>query len=81
MPRYYFHVDDGAGHTDDDGHELPDIATAKCEAVKYAGDLICEAHATFWDRGDWQMTVSDDDGLTLFTLIFAGYDAPATVAA
>jgi hypothetical protein len=81
VPRYYFHVSDGTSQTDEDGHEFDDLKAAKCEAVKYAGNLICEDHGSFWDRGDWEMRVTDKAGLTLFTLVFAGYDAAATMDA
>jgi hypothetical protein len=78
MARYFFHVIDGLALSDDVGSEHGDLASAKCEAVVYAGRLICEDAASFWDRGDWQMNVTDEVGLTLFTLVFAGYDAAAT---
>jgi hypothetical protein len=81
VPRYFFHVTDGTGQTDDGGRVLADLAAAKCEAVKYAGDLICGASERFWDEAEWHMTVADETGLTLFTLILAGYDAPSTLAA
>ena len=39
MPRFFFHVED---RPDDEGTELPSVAAAKCEAVRYAGKLICD---------------------------------------
>jgi hypothetical protein len=77
MPRYFFNVTDGHNMSDEDGHDLPDLKTARCEAVKYAGALICDSASDFWTAGEWEMRVSDDRGLTLFTLVFAGYDAAA----
>jgi hypothetical protein len=81
MPKYYFQVDDGASDPGGDGIELADLKAAKCEAVKYAGRLICDAHTSFWHMDDWRLTVANEDGLTLFTLIFASVDSPFSVAA
>ncbi|MGI8706496.1 MAG: DUF6894 family protein [Sphingomicrobium sp.] len=72
--RFFFHAD---GLPDKLGVDLPDLATAKCEAVRYAGRLLCDQASEFWDRGDFLMTVTDDQGLTLFTLQFNAFEAPA----
>ena len=75
MPRYFFHVD---GSTSDTvGVELDSFAVAKCEAVKVAGQLICENASVFWDTHDFTMNVADDAGLTLFSLMFVGIEAAA----
>lgn len=74
MPRYYFQVE---GPPDDLGAELPDLAAAKCEAVRYAGRLICEEADKFWDTADFTMTVTDENGLVLFSLTLSGTEAPA----
>jgi len=65
MPRYHFHTHD---HRDVDGHILPSLEAAKCEAVKLAGQIVCDDAPRFWDGADWVMTVTDDNGLTLFQL-------------
>ena len=77
MPRFYFHIEDGTSIADDVGMELPDVAEAKCEAVRYAGRLICDHAGEFWDAGQWNMTVSDERGLTLFALHLSGTEAAA----
>ena len=74
MSRFFFHTDD---MPDDEGLELPSIADAKCEAVRYAGSLICDRAAKFWDTADLKITVSDERGLLLFILQFTGTEAPA----
>jgi uncharacterized protein DUF6894 len=80
MARYYFHIDDGSNISDDVGTELRTLAEAKCAAVQYAGQLICDAAGEFWDAAQWSMTVADATGLTLFTLEFAGTESPAIQA-
>jgi hypothetical protein len=74
MPKFYFHVD---GVQDPEGIELSGLAEAKCEAVRYAGRLICDSAGDFWNAADWNMKVSDENGLDLFALHFAGVEAPA----
>ena len=56
--------------------DLPSLAVAKCEAVRYAGRLICEQANSFWDKGDFTMSVTDETGLILFSLVLSGVDAP-----
>lgn len=77
MPRYYFNIDNGQAIPDVKGIELKNLAAAKCEAIQMAGRLICDAAATFWDRAEWSMTVTDATGLTLFRLEIMGTEAPA----
>jgi hypothetical protein len=43
MPRYLFHADNGAGYVEDgEGRDLPDLAAARREALKSAGEIIAE---------------------------------------
>ena len=77
MPRFFFHVHDNTLAHDAVGSELADLAAAKCEAVKYAETLICDAALHFWNRGEWKMIVTDDKGLVLFELLLVSFDAPS----
>jgi hypothetical protein len=77
MPRYFFHIEyDGAIH-DDEGTEYENLKVAKCEAVKLAGQMICDAAGEFWNQDEWKLTATNEDGLTLFALHFIGVEAPA----
>lgn len=76
MPRFHFNIEDNSTR-DLEGVELESLAVAKCEAVKTAGNMICEAANEFWDHSEWNMTVCDESGLTLFALHFMGTEAPA----
>jgi hypothetical protein len=76
MPNYHFNISDDAS-PDPDGIEIANLATAKCEAIQMAGRIICDAARDFWDRAEWTMTVTDDQGLTLFTLQIVGTEAPS----
>jgi hypothetical protein len=42
MPRYYFHLHNGATARDEEGRELPDLETARQEAIKAARELMGE---------------------------------------
>jgi hypothetical protein len=79
MPRYFFHIDDGVLRQDDEGTILKDLASAKCDGVKLAGQAICDAGEAFWDRQEWTLTATDEDGMTLFRLDILGTEAPALV--
>jgi hypothetical protein len=80
MPRYFFHIQDGVTAQDDEGVELEDVSVAKCQAVRLAGQMICDDAASFWDREEWKLTATDEAGLTLFCLHIVGIDAPAAMA-
>ena len=79
MPRFYFHIEDDSEIIDDLGTELSSNAAAKCEALRYASRLICDEAERYWDAGEFQMTVADENGLTLFSLALTltAVDAPS----
>ena len=79
MPRFFFHTNNPAERNvqDDLGTELPDIHTAKCQAVTYAGQLLCDVAEHCWDHADFELTVTDEKGLILFTMRVVGIEAPA----
>lgn len=77
MPRYFFHIRDGSEYPDDEGVVLRDIDAAKEEAIRYAGEILQSEPKRFWTGEEWQMTVVNDAGLTLFTLMFLATDAPS----
>jgi hypothetical protein len=78
MPVYHFHVRDGANIPDPDGTELPDLRSARVEAVKLAGRLLMDEPDSFWEGSNWHLEVTDDSGIALFRLDFMATDtAPA----
>jgi hypothetical protein len=76
MPRYFFHVEDGAVHTDTEGMVLDGLDAAREHAVCYFAELLRDAPRAFWNHDDWVMRVADATGLIFFTLHFT-----ATIAA
>ncbi|HYG48002.1 MAG TPA: hypothetical protein VD846_08670 [Allosphingosinicella sp.] len=81
MPRYFFHIEDGSTTHDEEGTVLENVTVAKGEAVKLAGQMICDSAGSFWDRQEWKLTAANAEGLTLFCLHFVGIDAPAAMGA
>ena len=78
MARYFFHTNHpDEAITQHEGVEFPTVQVAKCEAVTYAGQLLCNAGEHFWDTADFELTVTDENGLMLFTLRMVGTEAPA----
>ena len=79
MPRFFFHTNHPSEQNvqDDVGRDFPSIHAAKCEAVCYAGRLLCDSGEHFWDKGDFDLTVTDEKGLILFTMRVVGTEAPA----
>jgi len=79
MARYFFHTNHPSeiDVQDDEGLDFPSIHAAKCEAVAYAGRLLADSANTFWDHGDFELMVTDERGLILFTMRVVGIEAPA----
>jgi hypothetical protein len=77
MPRYHFNLSDGRSIPDLEGSELPDLASARREAARYAGQLLQDDPQAVWDGGEWVLEVTDARGLLLFRLILSAIEAPA----
>lgn len=79
MARFYFHTNHPAELTiqDDEGVDFPTVRDAKCAAVKYAGQLLADVAEHFWDEANFDLTVTDDNGLILFSMRVLGIEAPA----
>lgn len=70
MPRYFFNIYNDEITIDEEGRELPDIATAHELALDSARDLVCESihhgHLNLDDR----IEVIDEKGETVLILTF-----------
>jgi hypothetical protein len=75
MPRYFFHTEDGRCVPDEDGSDLPNQGVARIEAIKVLAELLHENADRFWATGAFRVTVSNGDGLALFTIDVRGADA------
>ena len=77
MPRFFFHRADGGFDSDNEGTELPNLDTARTEAVRYAAELVRDRPDYVWNGKDFRVEVSDDTGMLLCTVAILGFDAPA----
>jgi hypothetical protein len=69
--RYFFHVRDGFDRPDEIGLDLPDIAAARAEAIRSAGEILRELDRKLAPNSLWEMHVTDQPGHTLFTCCFS----------
>jgi hypothetical protein len=76
MPRYLFHMPSPTV-PEPEGIELPDLDAARRVATRTACAMIGQNVDEFWQSREWQMTVSDESGLQLFSLTFFASDAAA----
>ena len=77
MPRFFFHHTDGGFDPDNEGTELPDLATARVEAVRYAAEVVRDRPDEVWSGETFRIEVSDEHGMLLCTVVILGLDAPA----
>ncbi|HEV2159851.1 DUF6894 family protein [Bradyrhizobium sp.] len=64
MPRYFFHIHDGASVLDDVGLDLPDIFAARSAAVELSGEILKHDLADpLLPHVSWQVEVSDSPRL------------------
>ncbi len=78
MPRFFIHTNNpvDGGVQDNEGVEFSSVHDAKCQAVSYAGGLLCDVGGKFWDTADFELTATDESGLILFTMRVIGTEAP-----
>ena len=79
VARFYFHTNHPTEQSvqDDEGFEFSSVQDAKRAAVKYAGELLADVAEKFWDEADFDLTVTDESGLILFSMRVVGIEAPA----
>ncbi len=77
MALYFFHTKDGHEEIDAEGTDLPTLSNARVEAAKVMGDLLRRRSGDLWVDGDWNLTVTDSEGLVLLCIDVAATEAPA----
>lgn len=63
MPRCFFHVIDGTGP--------PDVCTARAQAIRLSGEILCDMGGRFRDGAEWRLEVQDARGRTSLVLRFS----------
>jgi hypothetical protein len=71
VPRFYFHVRHVTGvlDIDEEGQDLPDVTSAKTEALEAAKELIIEG-IRMNQRIDCRFEVAGQDGRVIFVVPF-----------
>jgi hypothetical protein len=59
---------DGVADPEGDSIELSSVAAARLEAAKVLLDIMRDDVEQEWQVADWEIIVSDDQSLTLFSL-------------
>ena len=68
MPLFHFNLNDGTCAPDKDGTDLPNVQTAKIEAVKHAAELMRDDPREIWENGALKVDVTDHGGHKLFSV-------------
>lgn len=76
MPRYFFHAADGRRDRDSTGVELADHASARAEAIRFAGAVLTDEPEVLWEGGPFRIEVTDAAQHLLFTVVTLTIDAP-----
>ena len=77
MPRYFFQLRDGKSDRDVEGTELAGVQEARLEAGKLIGACLQNEPGALWTEAEWQLDVSDERDLILFTVLIWGFKTPA----
>ena len=80
MPRYFFHVQDGARIIDEEGTVLPGLTEARAQAIITSGEMLKENGRGLWGGIEWRMWVTDETGDTVCALRFTAEDSEGGVA-
>lgn len=76
MPRYFFHTDAANHDRDVEAVELPSRAAARAEALRYGGALLQDESNDLWDGKELRISVTDENGRLLVTVLMLAVDAP-----
>ena len=71
MPRYTFAINDGKSQPDEIEIDLIDIAEAKAQAIRTAGEVLADIGCgSIWDGVPWQLIVKDENHLNVLDIKF-----------
>lgn len=76
MPRYFFNSRDGYEHPDAEGTELPDLRSAREQAIRLFGAMVYQEGFASKFGDDWHMDVLDEAGQLALRLRFTITEMP-----
>lgn len=74
--RYFFNIRNGGTAPLPQCFDLSSIQEVRREVVKLACAAIGDDPDEFWHTREWQLTVTNESGLNLLTLLVLATDAP-----
>lgn len=77
MPHYRIRVDDHSHLDLQEDVELANAHRARLEASRIAGDLLRHEAQSVMEAGGCEVTVEDERGLVLFSVLIVTANAPA----
>lgn len=77
MARYFFHTEDGAHFTDEEGMEFATPDQARHEAISTFTQMLHSEGDKFWEHGCFRLTVTDEQGMIFCVLNLSSTEAPA----
>ena len=78
MAFYHFEVRTPSHVMITEGAEFADGTAARVEAAKRVGSLLHDHAGQLWVDQDWQMDVTDDNGLILYVIQISALRSAAT---
>jgi hypothetical protein len=75
--RFHFRFEESNSSPEEQRLDLLDVDAAKCRALQFMSDILCDRPRKFWESETCRVTVSDRDGLILFSLDMVATLAPA----
>jgi hypothetical protein len=79
MARYVFNIVNGESPPESISLDLPDFDAVRREALRAACLSITDNADRFWQLSEWQMIVTDANGLMLFNLHMNATMAPVAM--
>jgi hypothetical protein len=79
MPRYHINIRTESHIAQTLDVERDDHTALRIELARFVGELLKDHAEVIWVDEDWQIDVSDDDGLILYVMHIAAMKTPATM--
>lgn len=80
MPTFHINVRTASHIAQTVDVERDDHTALRVELARFVGELLKDHAELIWTDEDWQIDVSDDEGLILYVMHIAAMKTPATMA-
>jgi hypothetical protein len=79
MPIYHINVRTESHIADTLDVEKESLTDLRIEMARFVGELLKDHADLIWIDQDWQIDVTNDDGLILYVIQISASETPATV--